>query len=189
MSEVVEISPVKRHLTTEVSEQAPAPTNVSRRLVRAPSLKKEQKNRLITPEAATVRESAVLNNEEAQATAKKSFWGNYYRTSPLLILGIFFYSLLYMLVRHTEPRVFANWLFPDSYLLVQLLLAGANWSVMTYLFQKPAWGTWVAISSASFLFFRFAHFLFTPVLTWSLVVIAAIWWYLLVGRQLDKSAR
>ena len=148
-----------------------------------PVLRREQKNRPITPEAATVRESAALNNEEAQATAKKSFWGNYYRTSPLLILGIFFYSLLYMLVRRTDPAVFANWLFPDSYLLVQLLLAGANWSVVTYLSQKPAWGTWVAISSASLLFFRFAHFLFTPVLTGSLIIISGILWYLLVGRQ------
>lgn len=132
------------------------------------------------------KQSDEKTEEQSAKTAQRWQWGNYWRTSPLAIMGVFFYFILWMLTGSVAPDSLANWLWPDSYLLVQLLLAGGNFFVFTYFFQSVAWGKWATITVAMIVFFRCAHFIFTPLLAGSLIVIAAIWWYILIWRQ--KSA-
>ncbi|MBQ6450173.1 hypothetical protein IJJ08_04740 [bacterium] len=107
----------------------------------------------------------------------------YYRTLPLLIFGLFFYALVWMITGRVAPASLANWLWTDSYLLFQLLLAAGNFFVFTYLCQSAAWGRWAALMGASVMFFKLGHFLLTLPLIISLSLLAIIYGYLLVFRH------
>lgn len=119
----------------------------------------------------------------------------YYRTSTLVIIAAFFYFVVWLLTLAAPPRLFANWLFADSYLLIQLLLFGGNFFLFTYITQNRHVGLWVAAVIWAVLFFHLAHFRLTFPLIFSLVLLAVIWWYLLVFRanrsptKTDKSVQ
>jgi len=174
MTDVVEICPVRVRRAQAGESNQPSEVVPARR---QPQSAQTESRKPGAPQPAD-------NNRPG----KNSFWawGNYWRTSPLLIMGIFFYSLLWMLMQHVSPAALANWLFADSYLLVQLLLAGGNYCVLAYLTQSHAWGSWLTLVATSWLFFRLEHFLFTPPLVGSLLVLNAIWWYALIWRPATR---
>ena len=107
----------------------------------------------------------------------------YYRTSTLVIIAAFFYFVVWLLTLAASPRLFANWLFADSYLLIQMLLFGGNFFLFTFIAQNRHVGLWLAAVIWAVLFFHLAHFRLTFPLVLSLVLLAAIWWYLLVYRR------
>ena len=133
---------------------------------------------------ASCNNTAVADNTSAPKNG-------YYRTLPLLIFGLFFYALVWMLTGRVAPATLANWLWTDSYLLLQLLLAAGNFFVFTYLCQSVAWGRWATLVVASVMFFKLGHFLLTLPLMIGLGFLAIVYWYLIVFRHKknDKSIK
>lgn len=100
----------------------------------------------------------------------KRFLLNYLKFLPLLLITLFFYLLLYFIFQTIAPASLANWLYPDSYLLVQLLLGCGNFFLITFLTQDKKLGLWGALSIFLYLFFKLAHFVYTPILVLSFIL-------------------
>ena len=101
---------------------------------------------------------------------------NYSHFLHLLSLALFFYLFVWLIFVHVPPALVANWIFPDSYLLVQALLAAGNFLAATFVCQSRFMGAWFALVAGTFLFFRFSHFLLTPPLVVTLIVASICWW-------------
>ena len=173
MTTPIDIPPLSR------SRQLPAATTI------APTRLFEAKHADATSQAdASYDNTAVVENSPMSKNG-------YYRTLPLLIFGLFFYALVWMLTGRVAPVTLANWLWTDSYLLLQLLLAAGNFFVFTYLCQSAAWGRWATLMGASVMFFKLGHFLLTLPLIIGLGLLAIVYWYLVVFRhkKSDKSIK
>ena len=112
-------------------------------------------------------------------TAMSRFVGRYSQYTWLLLVAGFFYLLLWLITQYVPPSSLANWLWPDSYLLIQLLFLAGNFFFFTFWLQSHQAGLWASLMIMVGLFFRLAHFVFTWPLRISLLVASAIcWWWL-----------
>ena len=126
--------------------------------------------------------AAVAVSAARTGSRLKKLLADYYRTSTIAIIAAFFYLLVWLLSFVAPPSHFANWLWPDSYLLIQILLAAGNFFLFTFLCQSRRAGSWAALSFWTVLFFHFAHFRLTFPLIFALILESLIWWYFLVYR-------
>ena len=111
----------------------------------------------------------------------------YWQYSHLLLLAGFFYLLVWFITHYVPPSTLANWLYPDSYLLVQLLLAAGNFLAGTYLGQNRQWGKFFALTAFTWLFFRFQHCRFNLPLVIGLLTSTIFWGWWLIFRPLTST--
>lgn len=111
---------------------------------------------------------------------KPSFWRHYLAYLHILSLGGFFYLLLFLLIKYIPPAKIAHWLYPDSYLPLQILLLGGNFFFFTFLTQNRHLGLWLSVVCFGWLFFILAHFVLTPILIFSLTISSGLLYVWLV---------
>jgi hypothetical protein len=117
----------------------------------------------------------------------KNFLKGYFNYLQILVLAVFLYLLLWLLMHHVEPTALADWLWPDSYLAWQILLAAANFFAGTFIFQNRRLGAWLAGLGASVMFFKLSHFEFTFPLIIALITSNSLLLSWLVLRKKQPS--
>lgn len=92
-------------------------------------------------------------------TSFQQAYSNYLATAhnylQVLIIGLFFYLLTFLLMTNISPAQVANFPLTDTYFIFQLLLAGGNFFFFTFLTQKKFLGGLFTLAIAIFLFCRF----------------------------------
>jgi hypothetical protein len=119
----------------------------------------------------------------------KKFLIGYFNYLQVLILALFLYLLVWLLMHHVEPAALADWLWPDSFLVWQILFAAANFFTGTFIFQNRRLGAWLAGTLASIMFFKFSHFVFTLPLIIALITSSVLLFLWLWGGQLWRRQR
>jgi hypothetical protein len=112
----------------------------------------------ITPTSpATTTRSSVTNNPRWR------FW-------PLLLLGGLFYATTLTLMHYISPQLVQNWLWPNSYLPMQILVFAGNFFTFTFLTLHKKLGLALSLFCGSLLFLH----LQAVQLDWLAVALAAI---------------
>lgn len=70
----------------------------------------------------------------------------YFKHLPLLILAAPFYVGLILLVTRVHPEYVSDWLLPQSYLPLHLILFAGNFFLFTFLTLSKRWGIFIALS-------------------------------------------
>ncbi len=116
------------------------------------------------------------------------FRQQYFHFLPLLTAAIFFYALVFLLIKFVYPESIANFLLPDLYLPLQISLAIGNFFFFTFLTQDKFWGLWITLLIFLYLFFRLQHFVFTlPLIVAYLFTGLSLFYYLLVLIKKQKK--
>lgn len=110
----------------------------------------------------------------------QQFFHRYLAYLHILSLGGFFYLLVWLLLTYIPPAKIAHWIYPDSYLPLQILLLAGNFFFFTFLTQNRHLGLWLSVVCFQWLFFILAHFVLTPVLIFSLLISSALLYLWLV---------
>ena len=113
----------------------------------------------------------------------KKFLIGYFNYLQVLILALFLYLLVWLLMHHVEPTVLADWGWPDSFLVWQILLAAANFFAGTFIFQNRRLGAWLAGTIATIMFFKFSQFEFSLPLIAALITSSLLLFIWLCGSQ------
>ncbi|MBQ6154464.1 hypothetical protein IJJ27_03075 [bacterium] len=128
------------------------------------------------PESIPTRQKSSPTAMTTFFDALLEFIGHYPQYLWLLAFAGFFYLILWLLVHYISPSSLANWLFPDSYLLVQIILFAGNFCAATFVSQSHHFGLWFSLVAMVAIFFKFAHFVFTFPLYFSLFFTATFTW-------------
>lgn len=113
------------------------------------------------------------------------FFAGYYQYLQVLTISLFFYALAGIIFRYAHPEQIANWLLPDLYLPLQLLLGAGNFFFFTFLTQNRRLGLWLSLIIFLWLFFRLQHFVFTLPLILAWLTSASVLFIWLMGKQVS----
>lgn len=91
---------------------------------------------------------------DKQQIGIKSFWKKYFVHLPTLLMGILFYSGVFLLVNNVYPQKIKDFLIPNLYLPLQLLLFLGNFFFLSYLWLNSRRGLLISLLINCWLFFK-----------------------------------
>ncbi|MCL2110330.1 hypothetical protein FWH30_01995 [Microgenomates group bacterium] len=104
---------------------------------------------------------------------------HYYLFLHRLVLAIFGYFFIFLFITNIDPAAIANFIFPDSYLPLALLILGANFFFFSFLWQSKFHGLASAFWLQTYLFLILQKVALTP---WLLFLLALPWVGIMIFR-------
>lgn len=93
-------------------------------------------------------------SSRASSRTKKLPFGRYRHYLPLLVISLPFYAGVYYLFTHVYPKQIKNFLIPNTYLPLQLLLWGGNFFLLSYLLLDTRLGFFISLLISVYIFLK-----------------------------------